>query len=426
MDADSHDLPLPIGERDGVRGRFVSGKMPEKIYTVTEITREIKEILEESFPSVWVEGEISNYILHSSGHRYFSLKDENSQIRCTLWRFRGSRLSFEPEDGMKVLALGNISVYERNGQYQLDVIELIPAGLGKLEIAFRKLKEKLFGEGLFDEEHKKPIPEFPETIGLVTSPTGAAIRDMIKIILKRFPSVKIIVNPVRVQGEKAAEEIAQAIEEFNEFGKIDVMIIGRGGGSLEDLWAFNEEIVARAIYDSKIPVISAVGHQIDFTISDLVADLRAPTPSAAAQMVVKDKEELLEKTRSNVQKLISYQTSLMEYSKQRLKSAQQSYGFRRPLDIISQRSQRADELIRQLGDKIKNYFEFRKNDLSLRAEKLKTLSPLAVLKRGYSIARKLPELKIIKDAGLLKKEDKLEVKFFKGKVQSRVEQIDSE
>jgi exodeoxyribonuclease VII large subunit len=400
--------------------------MQEKIYTVTEITKEIKGILEESLPSVWVEGEISNYTLHSSGHRYFSMKDENAQIRCTLWKFRGTRLSFEPEDGMKVIAFGNISVYERNGQYQLDVIELIPAGWGKLEIAFQRLKEKLFQEGLFDEEHKKPIPEFPEVIGLVTSPTGAAIRDMIKIIHKRFPSVRIIVNPVRVQGEGAAEEIAQAIQEFNEFAKIDVMIVGRGGGSLEDLWAFNEERVARAIYDSRIPVISAVGHQIDFTISDFVADLRASTPSAAAQMVGKDKEELLKETRSNAQKLIFYQTSLTEYSKQRLKAVQQSYGFRRPLDLITQRSQRLDEFIRQLRERIKNYFEFKKNDLSLREEKLEALSPLSILKRGYSIARKLPELEIIKDAGWLKKEDKLEVKFFKGKAKTKVEQVELE
>jgi exodeoxyribonuclease VII large subunit len=400
--------------------------MQEKIYTVTEITKEIKGILEESLPSVWVEGEISNYTLHSSGHRYFSMKDENAQIRCTLWKFRGIRLSFEPEDGIKVIAFGNITVYERNGQYQLDVIELIPAGWGKLEIAFQRLKERLFKEGLFDEEHKKPIPEFPETIGLVTSPTGAAIRDMIKIIRKRFPSVRIIVNPVRVQGEGAAEEIAQAIEEFNEFGKIDVIIVGRGGGSLEDLWAFNQERVARVIYDSKIPIISAVGHQIDFTISDFVADLRASTPSAAAQMVVKDQGELLKELRFNIQKLISYQTSLLEYLKQRLKAAQQSYGFRKPLDLISQRSQRVDELTRQFRDRLKNYFEFKKNDLSLKVEKLEALSPLSVLKRGYSIARKLPELKIIKDAGWLKEEDGLEVKFFKGKVESKVESIDLE
>jgi exodeoxyribonuclease VII large subunit len=401
-------------------------KMQEKIYTVTEITREIKSVLEESFPTVWVEGEISNYTLHTSGHRYFSLKDENAQIRCTLWRFRGDWLRFEPENGMQVIVLGSLSVYERSGQYQLDVIQLIPAGLGKLEIAFQRLKEKLFQEGLFDEEHKKPISEFPESIGVVTSPTGAAIRDIIKIIHKRFPSVRIIVNPVRVQGEGAAEEIAQAIWEFNEFAEIDVMIVGRGGGSLEDLWAFNEEIVARAIFDSQIPVISAVGHQIDFTISDFVADLRAPTPSAAAQMVVKDKEELLKEIRSNIQKLTSYQTPLIEFLKQRLKTAQQRYGFRRPLDIISQRWQRGDELARQLLDRIKNYFEFKKKRLSLKVEKLIALSPLSVLKRGYSIARKLPELEIIKDASLLKKEDRLEVKFFKGKAKTKVEQVDSE
>jgi exodeoxyribonuclease VII large subunit len=400
--------------------------MPEKIYTVTEITREIKSILEENFPNVWVEGEISNYVLHSSGHRYFSLKDENAQMRCTLWRFRGDQLQFEPADGMKVIAWGYITVYERNGQYQLDVVDLIPAGLGKLEIAFQRLKEKLFEEGLFDEEHKKPIPRFPETVGVVTSPTGAAIRDIIRIIHNRFPSVKIIVNPVRVQGEGAAEEIAQAITEFNEYKKIDVMIVGRGGGSLEDLWAFNEEIVARAIYDSKIPVISAVGHEIDFTISDFVADLRAPTPSAAAQIVVQEKEKLLEEMSATIRKLNFCLVSLLEHSKQRLKASKESYGFRRPFDIITQRSQKVDELFSQLVNRVKNYFEIKSNAISLLKEKLVALSPSSVLKRGYSIARKLPELAVIKDAGILKREDKIEVKVFKGRIKSKVESIDLE
>jgi exodeoxyribonuclease VII large subunit len=400
--------------------------MPEKIYTVTEITREIKSILEGNFPNVWVEGEISNYILHSSGHRYFSLKDENAQMRCTLWRFRGDQLQFEPADGMKVIAWGYITVYERNGQYQLDVVDLIPAGLGKLEIAFQRLKEKLFEEGLFDEEHKKPIPRFPETVGVVTSPTGAAIRDIIRIIHNRFPSVKIIVNPVRVQGEGAAEEIAQAITEFNEYKKIDVMIVGRGGGSLEDLWAFNEEIVARAIYDSKIPVISAVGHEIDFTISDFVADLRAPTPSAAAQIVVQEKEKLLEEMSATIRKLNFCLVSLLEHSKQRLKASKESYGFRRPFDIITQRSQKVDELFSQLVNRVKNYFEIKSNAISLLKEKLVALSPSSVLKRGYSIARKLPELAVIKDAGILKREDKIEVKVFKGRIKSKVESIDLE
>ena len=398
--------------------------MQEKIYTITEITREIKSILEENFPAVWVEGEISNYLLHSSGHRYFSLKDENAQIRCTLWRYRGDELQFEPENGMKVMAWGSITVYERNGQYQLDVVELIPAGLGKLEIAFRRLKEKLFQEGLFDEEHKKPIPQFPEAIGVVTSPSGAAVRDIIRIIRSRFPSVKIIVNPVRVQGAGAAEEIAQAIKEFNEYKKIDVMIVGRGGGSLEDLWAFNEEVVARAIYDSEIPVISAVGHQIDFVISDFVADSRAPTPSAAAQMVVQERDELLEQIKANIKKLSFYLSSQLDQSKQRLEATRTSYGFRRPFDIITQRSQKVDELGRQLVDKIKNSFEIKSNAISLWKEKLNVLSPSAVLKRGYSVARKLPELTVIKDAGMLKEEDRIEVKVFKGRIESKVELID--
>jgi len=398
--------------------------MQEKIYTVTEITREIKNILEENFPAVWVEGEISNYLLHSSGHRYFSLKDENAQIRCTLWRFRGDELPFEPTDGMKVMAWGNITVYERNGQYQLDVIELIPAGVGKLEIAFQKLKEKLLKEGLFEEGHKKPIPQFPETIGVVTSPTGAAVRDIIRIIQSRFPSVKIIVNPVRVQGEGAAEEIALAIKEFNEYKKIDVMIVGRGGGSMEDLWAFNEEVVARAIYDSEIPVISAVGHEIDFVISDFVADLRAPTPSAAAQMVIQERDELLEQIKINIRKLSFYLSSLLDRSRQRLETRKESYGFRRPFDIITQRSQKVDELGQQFVNRIKNYFEIKTNVISLLKEKLNVLSPSSVLKRGYSIARKLPELRVIKDAGILKKEDTIEVKVFKGRIESKVELID--
>ncbi len=400
--------------------------MQEKIYTVTEITREIKGILEKNFSAVWVEGEISNYLLHSSGHRYFSLKDENAQIRCTLWRFRGEGLQFEPVDGMRVVVGGSISVYERNGQYQLDVVELLPAGLGKLEMAFRRLKEKLLKEGLFDEEHKKPIPQFPEVIGVVTSPTGAAVRDIIRIIQSRFPSVKIIVNPVRVQGEGAAEEIAQAIKEFNEYKMVDVMIVGRGGGSLEDLWAFNEEVVARAIYDSEIPVVSAVGHQIDFVISDFVADLRAPTPSAAAQMVVEEKDELLEQIKANIRRLFFYLSSLLADSKRRLEATKQSYGFRRPFDIVTQRSQKVDELGRRLADKIKNYFEIKSNAISLWKEKLNVLSPSSVLRRGYSIARKLPELKVIKDAGNIRKKDRIEVKVFKGRIESKVELIDLE
>jgi exodeoxyribonuclease VII large subunit len=400
--------------------------MQERIYTVTEITREIKSILERNFPTVWVEGEISNYLLHSSGHRYFTLKDENAQIRCTLWRYRGDQLQFEPADGMNVMAWGSITVYERNGQYQLDVVELVPAGVGKLEVAFQKLKEKLFAEGLFDEEHKKSLPRFPERIGLVTSPTGAAIKDIIRIIRHRFPGVRMILNPVRVQGEGAAEEIAQAIREFNEYKEIDVMIVGRGGGSLEDLWAFNEEVVVRAIFDSEIPIVSAVGHEIDFTISDFVADARAATPSAAAQMVVPEREALLEQIETSTGKIAATLVSLIGQLKQRLQSVVESYGFRRPSDIITQRSQKLDELISQLEDSAQSHAEIKSNALSLLTGKLKALSPSAVLKRGYSITRRLPELKIIKDAGMLKKADRVEIKLYRGRIESKVELIDLE
>ena len=400
------------------------GYLQEKFYTVSEITKEIKFTLETNFPTVWVEGEISNYLFHSSGHRYFSLKDESSQIRCTLWKFRGDYLRYEPADGLKVMVQGNITVYERSGQYQLDVVDLIPAGVGKLEIAFQKLKERLFEEGLFDEEHKKPLPQFPEVIGIVTSPTGAAIRDIIRVIHNRFPIVKIIVRPVRVQGKGAAEEIAEAIKDFNIYKKIDMMIVARGGGSLEDLWAFNEEAVARAIYESEIPVISAVGHEIDFTISDFVADLRAPTPSAAAQMVVPDRQVILEQMDTQIRKFDSYVMGIIEYSQQRLKALKESYGLRRPFDIIAQRSQKVDEICGKLLDGVKNYFEIKSNVISLFKEKLKVLSPTSVLKRGYSITRKLPELTVIKDADYLKIDDRVEVRLSKGRIESKVERVD--
>jgi exodeoxyribonuclease VII large subunit len=406
-----------------VSSMWFGRRTPEKIYTVTEITREIKRTLEQGFPSVWVEGEISNYLLHSSGHRYFTLKDEGSQIRCTLWRFRGPQLRFEPEDGVKVMAWGDVTVYEKNGQYQLDVSELVPAGMGRLEMAFRQLKERLFQEGLFDEEHKKPIPRFPETIGVVTSTTGAAIRDMVRIVHDRFPAVGILVRPAKVQGDRAAEDIAQAIRDLNEYKQVDVMIVGRGGGSLEDLWAFNEEVVARAIYHSQIPVISAVGHEIDFTISDFVADLRAPTPSAAAQMVVEDREDLLGQVRLGMGKLASSLSAITHVLRQRLTGVEESYGFRRPLDIITQRSQKVDEVSRLLMIGEENLLRKNQNRLYLFGEKLKALSPSAILKRGYCVARKLPEMMVLTDARAVKTEDRIELRLHKGRIKSRVELI---
>ncbi|MFQ5772424.1 MAG: exodeoxyribonuclease VII large subunit, partial [bacterium] len=264
----------------------------EKHYSVSELTRQIKFLLESSFPEIWVQGEISNFTHHSSGHMYFSLKDENAQISCVMWRSRNQHLFFTPQDGMKVILDARITVYEKRGAYQLDVLQMQPAGVGELQLAFEQLKNRLREEGLFSEEFKKPIPLYPERIGIVTSPTGAAVQDLISVLQRRFPGIEIIINAARVQGEGAATEIARAIDDFNDYGKVDVLIVGRGGGSLEDLWAFNEEVVARAVFRSKIPIISAVGHEVDFTICDFVADLRAPTPSAAAELAVRHRDEL--------------------------------------------------------------------------------------------------------------------------------------
>ncbi|MEE9165043.1 MAG: exodeoxyribonuclease VII large subunit, partial [Nitrospinota bacterium] len=263
---------------------------PERqVYTVTEITRAIKFSLETEFPRVWIEGEISNLRIPSSGHMYLTIKDEESQIKVVMFRSGKSQLKFGPKDGDQVIVKGKITVYEPRGEYQIVIDYMEPKGIGALQLAFQQLKEKLSKEGLFDEELKKSLPLLPQKIGIITSPTGAAVRDILNIIDRRFPNVHILIAPVKVQGEGAAQEIAAAVKDLNKIKGVDVIIVGRGGGSIEDLWAFNEEVVARAIFESEIPVISAVGHEIDFTISDFVADLRAPTPSAAAELVVRDK-----------------------------------------------------------------------------------------------------------------------------------------
>ncbi|HUT84984.1 MAG TPA: exodeoxyribonuclease VII large subunit, partial [Thermodesulfobacteriota bacterium] len=263
------------------------------ILSISELTQLIKFQLEQSFDYLWVEGEISNFRIPSSGHFYFTLKDEKSQIRAVMFRSQNRTLEFSPEDGLSVICRGRLNVYETRGEYQLILDYLEPKGLGALQLAFEQLKQRLAQEGLFDPDHKKPLPQLPRKIGIVTSPTGAAIRDILNIIERRFANVGILIYPVKVQGEGAAQEIATALQELNQMPEIDVVILARGGGSIEDLWPFNEEVVARAIYHSEIPVISAVGHEVDFTIADFVADLRAPTPSAAAELVVRNKDDLI-------------------------------------------------------------------------------------------------------------------------------------
>ena len=266
----------------------------DQVYTVSSLTRHIKELLETAFPPLWVIGEISNFKPHYSGHLYFTLKDSDSQISCVMWRSRAETTSVTLLDGLKVRIFGNIRVYERGGRYQLDAYKIEEAGVGDLQARFEELKKMLFEEGLFDEKFKKPIPPYPTRVGVITSTTGAAVRDILSVFRRRSPSIEIILRGVKVQGNGAAEEIARAIRLLNSYGNIDLLIVGRGGGSLEDLWAFNEEIVARAIFDSKIPVISAVGHEIDFTIADMVSDYRAPTPSAAAELGAPADSEIID------------------------------------------------------------------------------------------------------------------------------------
>lgn len=393
------------------------------IYTVSELTRHIRTILEDSFPSVWVEGEISNYILHSSGHMYFSIRDKGASLKCAMFKRSNERLKFKPKDGMKVICLGSVSVYEARGEYQLIVEEIEPKGIGALQLAFQELKEKLSKEGLFDESHKVPIPYLPTRIGIVTSPTGAAIRDILNIARRRFSNVEIIINPVRVQGNGASGEIASAIRQFNELKDIDVMIVTRGGGSLEDLWPFNEEVVARAIYDSEIPVISAVGHEIDYTISDFVADFRAPTPSAAAELVIPRKEDLENLINTINTRLRNSLIARIGLLTEKLATLKESYILRQPMNLITQYEQRVDDFKKDIILRIDHVIKMRGENFNLLMHKLETLSPLSILRRGYSITTKMPGNILIKDTGSLNINDTVETKLAGGKFRSRVEEI---
>lgn len=395
----------------------------ETYLTVSELTRDIKILLESSFPNVWVQGEVSNFTHHSSGHMYFSLKDENAQISCVMWRSRNESLFFTPQEGMKIIARARLTLFEKRGSYQLDVWEMQPAGIGELQLAFEHLKSRLREEGLFSQEFKKKLPHFPERIGIVTSPTGAAIRDLITVLRRRFPSIEIILNPVRVQGEGAAVEIAQAIDEFNEYEAVDVLIVGRGGGSLEDLWPFNEEVVARAIFRSQIPVISAVGHEVDFSISDFVADFRAPTPSAAAELVVRNKEEILGQLQYFIESMTGALFDKIKYEREKLRFITRSYAFGQPLDIVMQNYQRLDEIKRSLGKSISHKIEINREMLNGLEKRLSLLEHKNVLKRGYSLCFRQSDGKLISKAKELSKDEKIKVDFYDGKVLGTVDEI---
>ena len=381
--------------------------MNAPVFTVTELTKQIRRLVEGNFGAVTVEGELSNVRMPPSGHCYFTIKDEAAQIRGVIWRSDMRGLLFVPRDGMRVRAHGALTVYERDGSYQIAVRRMEEGGKGSLQAAFEALKKKLAAEGLFDVDRKRKLPLLPQHIGVVTSPTGAAIRDILNVLCRRFPNLHVVIAPARVQGAGAAEEIAGAIDLLNQQRQVEVIIVGRGGGSLEDLWCFNEEIVARAIARSDIPIISAVGHETDFTICDFVADLRAATPSAAAEIVVGRKEEFLEALRNHsriMTRLLKH--SLLE-AKSRFRAASRSYVFREPGNAARVYRQRLERLQTQTRHALERQFregQQQTDDLAVRMthslklvfasrvqqvhgleRQLNAFNPLAVLKRGYSI-----------------------------------------
>ncbi len=394
-----------------------------RIYKVSEITREIKFLLEDRFKTIWIEGEVSNFKHHSSGHMYFTLKDANAQIKACFFRGQNQSLKFELKDGLHIICIGQISVYPPQGSYQVYVERVEPKGVGALQLAFLQLKERLEKEGLFDEARKRPIPIYPKMIGIVTSPTGAAIQDILKVFKRCKAAFQVLVIPVRVQGDGAAREIVQAIQEFNRRGDTDVLIVGRGGGSLEDLWAFNEEIVARAIFKSKIPVVSAVGHEIDWTISDFVADHRAHTPTAAAELLIFHWDELHAKLRQLGERIQNAMQAIWKGKSEQLENLQSSYAFRQPKTYLRHAAQRVDELLRQLSNYVRSGLEQKRSEFQNLAGKLHVLSPLAGLGRGYTITfdAKGHALRSVKSVspGV-----KLKTKFQDGMVESEVKNIE--
>jgi len=358
-----------------------------QILTVSELTKEIRQTLEEEFERITVIGEISNFKAHYSGHWYFNLKDENAVINCTMWKGLNNYVFFTPQDGIKVIVTGRITVYPPRGTYQIDVRSMKPAGIGELQAAFEKLKQKLEAEGLFDEQYKKPIPVFPQKIGLVTASDGAAVKDMISVAERRYPLVEIIIAPTKVQGAGAAEDIADSIKLFNSMNEVDVIIVARGGGSIEDLWAFNEEIVARAIFKSKIPVISGVGHEVDFTIADYVADLRAPTPSVAMELATPSQDEILGFINDFSYNAYANISGLIEEKKEDVISLLSSYGFRYPQDKIRNTMQSLDWLLIRTTQSIDKIMISNSVKVSLLGKTIESHDIQKSLKKGFVLIK---------------------------------------
>ena len=397
------------------------------VHSVSEITDLLKNLIEQQphLQNVWVQGQISNYSRSGAGHIYFTLKDDRTQIQVVIFRSSASGLRFVPKDGEEVLVQGRLNLYPARGQYQINANKVEPLGIGALQRAFEELKQRLADEGLFDAHHKKPLPEYPKKIGVVTSATGAAFQDICQQLRKRYPLAKVLLHPTLVQGEGAAEGIAQALQVMNQRDDIDVLIVGRGGGSIEDLWAFNEELVARAIFASTIPVVSAVGHETDFTISDMVADHRAPTPSAAIEHIVPDQEELFARLNGYDAWLHSRILERLQIYKTRLQELETRLSPTRRKDVINQISQRIDDLETGCRNAMARYLSNSERDLHTLAQRLNALSPLATLQRGYSISRKT-DGQVLTSAEQVSIDDRVEIQLATGHLVCRVEELLSE
>jgi len=392
----------------------------QRVWTVSQLTARIKQTLETTFGDVCVMGELSELTRAASGHVYLTLKDEGAVLRCIVWRHVAARVRFELQEGLEVVARGRLDVYPPRGTYQLIISELQPRGLGALQLAFRQLLERLQKEGLFAPEHKVPLPAFPRRIGIITSPTGAAIRDMVRVITRRWPLAEVYLLPRRVQGDGAAEEIAGGIYLLNaRRPDLDVIIVGRGGGSLEDLWAFNEEIVARAIFASEIPIISAVGHEIDFCVSDFVADLRAATPTEAAEKVVPDRREVERHIAHLRGRLARSLQGIVAYARQQLAALGRSPVLRRPESVLQERAQMVDELFGRMQVAVRHGLQMVRERFLAVAAKLEALSPLRVLERGYTVTMG-PDGAVLRSPEGLVRGDVIVTKMLRGEVRSSV------
>lgn len=393
------------------------------VYSVSQLNNYVKGVLDkdENLAHIFVSGEISNFKAHYSGHYYLTVKDEAAAIKSVMFAGNASRLRFMPENGMKVIIFGTVSLFPRDGSYQLYINDMQPDGAGALNVAFEQLKKKLSAEGLFSQEHKKPIPKFPKRVGVVTSLTGAAVRDIFNVLGRRFPAAEVVIRPCKVQGDGAAEDIAKAIKEFNKQNCADVLIVGRGGGSIEDLWAFNEEVVARAVYASSIPIISAVGHETDYTICDFVADLRAPTPSAAAECAVPDAIELKSRLLSYKQHLFTLAKNAVKTERTKLELIEKSGALKDPTLKIKDNKSELIYLSEKLSMLADSYISSNKNKLSAIAGKLDALSPLGVIARGYSLTQSGD--KVVTSVKNVKIGDEISVKLSDGTFTANVTNI---